>query len=166
MTVDDVDWLLLHHNKTQQIYTNNTDIHQSFHGPETIVFGNDGTLYVLSEDANLIKVTSNFQYNHNNKDGIHHHYQHHIPELSPSNEDKSRGSGGGGGSSNSIGELHHSHTVHFNAKPNEEGITKLSWELVASCLFVFVAVLLLWLRFALLCSPTNYRRNHNRRKKK
>lgn len=48
------------------------------------------------------------------------------------------------------GQLHHQHGVHFNADPNtEEGLTRLSWELVGGVLVLFVGVLLLWLRFAL-----------------
>jgi hypothetical protein len=62
------------------------------------------------------------------------------------------------------GELHHAHTVHFNAAPNEEGLTKLSWELVASCLLLFAAVLMLWLRFAL-CSPTKLNAARRRKSK-
>ena len=48
------------------------------------------------------------------------------------------------------GQLHHQHAVHFNADPNtEEGLTKLSWELVGAVLFLFCGIFLLWLRFAL-----------------
>ena len=48
------------------------------------------------------------------------------------------------------GQLHHQHAMHFNADPNtEEGLTKLSWELVGAVLFLFCGVFLLWLRFAL-----------------
>ena len=47
------DLLRFHHNKTQKIVTNGDDF---IKGPETIVFGNDGTMYVLSEDAYLLKV--------------------------------------------------------------------------------------------------------------
>jgi hypothetical protein len=63
-----------------------------------------------------------------------------------------------------VGELHHAHTVHFNAAPNEEGLTKLSWELVATCLVLFLAVLMLWLRFAL-CSPKKIRAARQRKSK-
>jgi hypothetical protein len=63
-----------------------------------------------------------------------------------------------------VGELHHAHTVHFNAAPNEEGLTKLSWELVASCLLLFLAVLVLWLRFAL-CTPKKIRAARQRKSK-
>ena len=63
-----------------------------------------------------------------------------------------------------VGELHHAHTVHFNAAPNEEGLTKLSWELVASCLLLFLAVLILWLRFAL-CTPKKTRAARQRKSK-
>jgi hypothetical protein len=63
-----------------------------------------------------------------------------------------------------VGELHHAHTVHFNAAPNEEGLTKLSWELVASCLLLFLAVLILWLRFAL-CTPKKMRAARQRKSK-
>lgn len=47
------DLLRLRYNKTQKIVTNSD---YAIHGPETIVFGNDGTMYVLSEDAYLVKV--------------------------------------------------------------------------------------------------------------
>jgi hypothetical protein len=63
-----------------------------------------------------------------------------------------------------VGELHHAHTVHFNAAPNEEGLTKLSWELVASCLLLFLAVFMLWLRFAL-CTPKKIRAARQRKSK-
>ena len=63
-----------------------------------------------------------------------------------------------------VGELHHAHTVHFNAAPNEEGLTKLSGELVASCLLLFLAVLILWLRFAL-CTPKKIRAARQRKSK-
>ena len=45
------DLLRFRHNKTQKIVTDSNT-----QGPETIVFGNDGTMYVLSEDAYLVKV--------------------------------------------------------------------------------------------------------------
>lgn len=48
------------------------------------------------------------------------------------------------------GQRHHQHSLHFNAKNNEqEGLTRLSWELLGSCLILFVGVLILWLRFVL-----------------
>jgi hypothetical protein len=47
------------------------------------------------------------------------------------------------------GNLHHQHSVHFNAAPDEEGLTKLSWELLGTCLILFLGVLMLWLRCAL-----------------
>jgi hypothetical protein len=56
------------------------------------------------------------------------------------------------------GELHHQHSVHFNAAPNEEGLTKLSWELVGSCLLLFLAVILLWLRIVLRVPATKSRK--------
>jgi sugar lactone lactonase YvrE len=43
----------MRNNKTQKIITSSGN---AIHGPETIVFGNDGTMYVLSEDAYLVKV--------------------------------------------------------------------------------------------------------------
>lgn len=61
-----------------------------------------------------------------------------------------------------VGEVHHAHTVHFNVAPNEEGLTKLSWELVATCLVLFLALLMLWLRFAL-CSPKKIRAARQRK---
>jgi len=65
-------------------------------------------------------------------DPLHQHHEHHA------------------GEEHITGQLHHQHAVHFNADPNtEEGLTKLSWELVGGVLFLFFAVLLLWLRFAL-----------------
>lgn len=64
----------------------------------------------------------------------HHDHQHHEHH----------------GEEHITGQLHHQHAVHFNADPNtEEGLTKLSWELVGAVLFLFFGVLLLWLRFAL-----------------
>jgi len=66
-----------------------------------------------------------------------HHHEHH-------------------GDEHITGQLHHQHGVHFNADPNtEEGLTKLSWELVGGVLLLFFAVLLLWLRFALSPSKKN-----------
>lgn len=64
----------------------------------------------------------------------HQQQQHHIPPDEPQHVS---------------GELHHQHSVHFNAAPNEEGLTKLSWELLGSCLVLFLGVFVLWLRFAL-----------------
>jgi Strictosidine synthase len=47
------DLLQLHHNKTQKIFAAKG---APLHGPETVVFGNDGSMYILSEDANLVKI--------------------------------------------------------------------------------------------------------------
>lgn len=47
------------------------------------------------------------------------------------------------------GQLHHQHSLHFNTSSEEEGLTRLSWELLGSCLILFVGVLILWLRFVL-----------------
>jgi hypothetical protein len=47
------------------------------------------------------------------------------------------------------GQLHHQHSLHFNTSSQEEGLTRLSWELVGSCLILFIGVLILWLRFVL-----------------
>lgn len=76
-------------------------------------------------------------------DGHHHHHHHSRKEhqqqhhLHPGEEFIT-------------GQLHHQHGVHFNADPNtEEGLTKLSWELVGGVLLLFFGVLLLWLRFVL-----------------
>lgn len=57
------DLLRFRHNKTQKIVTSSDN---TIKGPETIVFGNDGTMYVLSEDANLVKVEAF----HETPDGI------------------------------------------------------------------------------------------------
>jgi Strictosidine synthase len=57
------DLLQLHHNRTQKIYAS-TGI--PLKGPETVVFGNDGSMYILSEDANLVHI-SNFQ---DSEDGV------------------------------------------------------------------------------------------------
>lgn len=47
------------------------------------------------------------------------------------------------------GQLHHQHGVHLNASQEEEGLTKLSWELLGGCVILFLGVFILWLRFAL-----------------
>jgi hypothetical protein len=47
------------------------------------------------------------------------------------------------------GQLHHNRGLHLNAAPDEEGLTKLSWELMSVSIILFVGVLALWLRFAL-----------------
>jgi hypothetical protein len=47
------------------------------------------------------------------------------------------------------GQLHHQHSLHFNNSSEEEGLTRLSWELLGSCLILFIGVLILWLRFVL-----------------
>jgi hypothetical protein len=87
---------------------------------------------------------------------IDHGVDHHIPNEENSQQQRIVTA--------AVGELHHAHTVHFNAAPNEEGLTKLSWELVASCLILFLAVLMLWLRFAL-CSPKKVRAARQRKSK-
>jgi len=48
------DLLQVKHGKTQKIYA---DDKNKMKGPETIVFGNDGTLYILTEDAFLVQLT-------------------------------------------------------------------------------------------------------------
>jgi Strictosidine synthase len=58
------DLLQFQHKKTQKIITTDG---APIHGPETIVFGNDGTMYALSEDAFLIQID---QFNERD-DGIH-----------------------------------------------------------------------------------------------
>jgi hypothetical protein len=89
--------------------------------------------------------------------GIDHDGDHHMPnEEIPQQQQRIVTA--------AVGELHHAHTVHFNAAPNEEGLTKLSWELVATCLLLFSAVLMLWLRFAL-CSPKKIRAARQRKSK-
>jgi Strictosidine synthase len=47
------DLLQLHHNKTKKIFAAKG---VALKGPETVVFGNDGSMYILSEDADLVKV--------------------------------------------------------------------------------------------------------------
>jgi hypothetical protein len=47
------------------------------------------------------------------------------------------------------GQLHHNRGLHLNAAPDEEGLTKLSWELMSVSIILFVGVLALWLRFVL-----------------
>jgi hypothetical protein len=105
-----------------------------------------------------------------------HSYQDHSDHLMKHNHHRGGSSDGEDISANhktsqeqrintaAVGELHHAHAVHFNAAPNEEGLTKLSWELVASCLLLFSAVLILWLRFAL-CSPTKMKAARRRKSK-
>ena len=48
------DLLQIKHGKTQKIYANDKN---KMKGPETIVFGNDGTLYILTEDGFLVQLT-------------------------------------------------------------------------------------------------------------
>jgi hypothetical protein len=87
---------------------------------------------------------------------VHHHPNHHHNQAAaaaaagdePAQPQQQR----------VAGELHHQHSVHFNAAPNEEGLTKLSWELVGSCLLLFLAVILLWLRIVLRVPATKSRK--------
>jgi hypothetical protein len=104
---------------------------------------------------------------HSNKD--HHEAHHRIVEngaggAHPANAANENSPSQARVVTAAVGELHHAHTVHFNAAPNEEGLTKLSWELVASCLMLFLAVLVLWLRFAL-CTPKKIRAARQRKSK-
>lgn len=55
------------------------------------------------------------------------------------------------------GKTHHQHNIHFNASVEEEGLTKLSWELLSCCLILFLGVLALWLRFVF-CQPVKSRK--------
>lgn len=49
--------LQFQHGRTQKIVAVNDDSRQRLvRGPETVVFGNDGTLYVLTEQANLVSL--------------------------------------------------------------------------------------------------------------
>jgi hypothetical protein len=107
-------------------------------------------------------------HHHSHKDhGDHHREQIHHHGGSADGEDSNANHKTGQEeriNTAALGELHHAHAVHFNAAPNEEGLTKLSWELVASCLLLFSAVLILWLRFAL-CSPTKMKAARRRKSK-
>ena len=102
--------------------------------------------------------------NKENHDGIHHTVENGAGGIHPAHVASENSPQQARVITAAVGELHHAHTVHFNAAPNEEGLTKLSWELVASCLLLFLAVLILWLRFAL-CTPKKIRAARQRKSK-
>lgn len=106
-------------------------------------------------------------HHHSNKehhDSIHHQVENGVGGVHPAHAVDENAPPQQRVVTAAVGELHHAHTVHFNAAPNEEGLTKLSWELVASCLLLFLAVLVLWLRFAL-CTPKKIRAARQRKSK-
>lgn len=106
-------------------------------------------------------------HHHPNQDHVDHHLMQNHHGASSDGEDSNanhKASQEQRVNTAALGELHHAHAVHFNAAPNEEGLTKLSWELVASCLLLFSAVFMLWLRFAL-CSPTKMKAVRRRKSK-
>jgi hypothetical protein len=61
----------------------------------------------------------------------HEQQQHHLRE----------------GEQHVTGERQHQQSVLLNTSPNEEVVTKLSWELLSSCLVLFVGLFALRLRF-------------------
>lgn len=115
---------------------------------------------------NNIRTTAQ-QQQHSKKErqhaGEHHHQEHHHQQQhqQPSHHNVLNPVDGEAAQQQQQhvgGELHHQHSVHFNAAPNEEGLTKLSWELVGSCLILFLGVFCLWLRIALRGAPSKSRK--------